>query len=494
MLRQTPSADQCRQMQHEGYLVVRHLVERAQVAQLLEWTAELECALEAPGRHWFYHEDSLTTPNRRLIQRIENFCPYHEGFDHFARRGSLAIWTRALMGGPVLLFKDKINFKMPGGGGFAAHQYQQAGWSAYASIFVTAMLTLDEATLENGCLESAAAGHKGALSMGEQWKPLEVANLNLQPVTTEPGDVVFFDSFVPHASKPNFTAFPRRVLYLTYNLASEGDQRTRYLADKHASFPALDPRGCQQPAASRTDWWRVRRCAHPATARCSVGACGCRHDCRPADGIQDSDPVHGTGAHPAGALRGPGEISVLLAKGLLVASIVAAGLVLALRAGVAAVMERAMLRLGGSLGWPATARIEGLHDMLQACYRAPVRLVLSGAWHLISWILGGLEVWLILHFFGRDIPFGPALIIESLGQASKALGFAIPGAVGVQEGGYVVACGVLGLPPEVGLALSLMKRLREVVWGAPALVVWHRAEARAPAVVVSLNSVPGSDR
>lgn len=161
MLRQMPSADQCRQMQHEDYLVVRHLVKGAQVAQPLEWTAELESAPEAPGRHWVYDEDSLTTPKRRLIQRLENFCPYHEGFDHFARHGSVAIWTRALMDGPVMLFKDKISFKMPGGGGFAAHQDQQAGWGAYASIFVTAMLTLDEATLENGCLEIAAAGHKG---------------------------------------------------------------------------------------------------------------------------------------------------------------------------------------------------------------------------------------------------------------------------------------------------------------------------------------------
>lgn len=77
--------------------------------------------------------------------------------------------------------------------------------------------------------------------MGEQWKPIKVANLNLQPVTTEPGDVVFFDSFVPHTSKPNFTALPRRVLYLTYNLAGERDPRSRYFADKHASFsPDID--------------------------------------------------------------------------------------------------------------------------------------------------------------------------------------------------------------------------------------------------------------
>ena len=66
---------------------------------------------------------------------------------------------------------------------------------------------------------------------------MDEAGLGLHPIPTEPGDAVFFDSFVPHASKPNFTAKPRRILYLTYNLLSDGDHRARYYADKHASFP-----------------------------------------------------------------------------------------------------------------------------------------------------------------------------------------------------------------------------------------------------------------
>jgi ectoine hydroxylase-related dioxygenase (phytanoyl-CoA dioxygenase family) len=56
-------------------------------------------------------------------------------------------------------------------------------------------------------------------------------------VPTSPGDVIFFDSFVPHASGPNRTTEPRRILYLTYNLVVHGDQRARYHADKHTSFP-----------------------------------------------------------------------------------------------------------------------------------------------------------------------------------------------------------------------------------------------------------------
>ncbi|HEX4675232.1 MAG TPA: phytanoyl-CoA dioxygenase family protein [Steroidobacteraceae bacterium] len=236
MIDRIPTVDDVARMRRDGYLVVRNFVSPHQLAELLHWTAQLEGAPEVSGRHWVYREDSVTAPGRRVIQRIENFCPYHTGFDRFIRDSALARWTGALMGAPVVLFKDKINFKMPGGAGFKAHQDQQAGWTVYAPLFVTAMVTLDAATLENGCLEVSAGRHREGL-IGEQWKPLEEQGLNLQAIPTGPGDVIFFDSFVPHASKPNLTDSPRRILYITYNLASEGDHRERYFADKHASFP-----------------------------------------------------------------------------------------------------------------------------------------------------------------------------------------------------------------------------------------------------------------
>lgn len=223
-------------MARDGFLVVPKFFGPDDTANLLRWTEELETEPEQAGRHWVYHEDSLTEPGRRVIQRIENFCPFHAGFDHAIRQGALPRWTARLLGGPVVLFKEKINFKMPGAPGFKAHQDQQAGWSRYAPLFVTALVTLDPATLENGCLEMVPGRHRSGL-IGEEWSPLDEAGLELKPIPTEPGDVVFFDSFAPHASKPNFTAEPRRILYLTYNLLSDGDHRAKYHADKHASFP-----------------------------------------------------------------------------------------------------------------------------------------------------------------------------------------------------------------------------------------------------------------
>jgi hypothetical protein len=235
-LRPEPSALELAVMKRDGFVVVRQFFGIDQIGDLLQWTAELAAAPQVSGRHWVYHEVSATEPGRTVIQRIENFCAFHEGFEQVIRCGALHRWAGALMGGPVVLFKDKINFKMPGGAGFRAHQDQQAGWSKYAPIFVTAMVTLDPATIQNGCLEIAPRRPAEGL-IGAEWTPLDERDLALQPLPTAPGDVVFFDSFVPHASKANLTGTPRRVLYLTFNLANHGDQRARYFADKHAAFP-----------------------------------------------------------------------------------------------------------------------------------------------------------------------------------------------------------------------------------------------------------------
>jgi hypothetical protein len=76
-----PTVAQRKQMERDGYLVVRHFFGADQVADLLRWTTELETAAEEPGRHWVYREDSLTEPGRRVIQRIENFSPFHGRLD-----------------------------------------------------------------------------------------------------------------------------------------------------------------------------------------------------------------------------------------------------------------------------------------------------------------------------------------------------------------------------------------------------------------------------
>ena len=226
------------EFERRGWTAALGFFTAEEAAEITGWTEALTARPEVPGAHMVYWEKSLLDPGAKVRQRIEDFCPVHPAFDALVH-GRLARACAELMGGPVTLFKDKINFKEPGGAGFEPHQDQQAGWSAYAPLFVTALVAIDAATPENGCLEMADGARATAL-VGSEWTPLtpgELAAFPFVSVPTRPGDVLFFDSYAPHASKPNLTDRARRLLYLTYNLSTDGDHRRRYFADKRASFP-----------------------------------------------------------------------------------------------------------------------------------------------------------------------------------------------------------------------------------------------------------------
>src|SRR5262245_53609472 len=223
----------------DGFVFVPGFFDAARTAEITTWIDELTARPEQPGKHWVYHEPSLDDPAQRLIQRVEKFSEVDPRFARLFNGGRLHMAVSELLGEGAQLFKEKINYKMPGGPGFKAHQDAQAGWNVYASYYVTALVTIDPATIENGCLEIVAGGHTHGL-VGEEWKPLDeatIARLDFRPYPARPGDAMFFDSYAPHRSGPNHTKEQRRVLYVTYNRASEGDQRARYFADKHASFP-----------------------------------------------------------------------------------------------------------------------------------------------------------------------------------------------------------------------------------------------------------------
>jgi len=232
-------AEQVDTFRRTGYVLVRGLFDAQRMRDLDRWTDEMVAAPEVPGRHMVYYEDSFTEPGSRILSRIENFCAWHAGFDALLRRGEVIERVGALLGEPAVLFKDKINFKLPGASGFKAHQDVQAGWDAYASLHVTMLVSIDPASAENGYLELAPGFHDRGL-LGRMWEPLDedaIPGLRYEPCPTEPGDVVFFDSFIPHRSAENHTDRPRRVLYVTYNRRSEGDHRARYYADKRAGYP-----------------------------------------------------------------------------------------------------------------------------------------------------------------------------------------------------------------------------------------------------------------
>ena len=219
-----------------GYLVVRKAFSPAEMAAIAEWSDEMSQRPEVPGKHWVYHEPSLKERDRVLINRIENITPFHAGFAELTR--SLAAPVSQLLGESAVLFKEKINFKMPGGGGFKPHQDSQAGWDTYADFFINVLVSIDAATVENGCLQIVSGHHNRGLF--RSWEPLsgkDMEGMAFVDCPTEPGDLIFFDSFAPHGSEPNLSDKIRRLYYATYNRLSAGDHMAQYYADKHKSFP-----------------------------------------------------------------------------------------------------------------------------------------------------------------------------------------------------------------------------------------------------------------
>jgi putative membrane protein len=126
----------------------------------------------------------------------------------------------------------------------------------------------------------------------------------------------------------------------------------------------------------------------------------------------------------------------------------------------------------------AMAQTEQFTANLEALYRQPGKLAWSSTFHLMAWIASAAWLWVIFRLCGAQIDVMSCIAIESLLAALRAVTVFIPASLGVQEAGYAAMAQVFGLGPEVGLAVSLLKRARDVVLGIPVLLIWQAIEGR----------------
>jgi putative membrane protein len=150
------------------------------------------------------------------------------------------------------------------------------------------------------------------------------------------------------------------------------------------------------------------------------------------------------------------------------------GFYLAQRRGFFGLLVRRARRMLGGADWTAVAAGATRMDQeILRLYRARRRLLAAGGWHLLAWVVGVGEVWCALHLLGHPVEVWTAVLFESLGQAIRTGAFAVPGALGIQEGGYVLVGRALGIEPGVALGLSLARRVRELLLGLPGLASWQ---------------------
>lgn len=251
--------------QENGYLWIKNFYSPEQVAMLQLWADEVHAASQ--------NLLTLSNNNSTLLQsffknipgtlivvpearnplqvcRAEDMLTCYPDFFNFIA-GTLTNYISHLLNEPYVLFKDKINFKWPGGGAFLPHQdfpaYELFGPRAH----VTAMVCIDRATLENGCLQVAKNWRetfKGnaeldatQLESGTAVLPYVVGGkehgsiqpnyskkITWLPIEAAPGDVLLITSYLPHYSEPNKSNAARRAMFLTHNKLKEGDHRKAY--------------------------------------------------------------------------------------------------------------------------------------------------------------------------------------------------------------------------------------------------------------------------
>jgi putative membrane protein len=168
--------------------------------------------------------------------------------------------------------------------------------------------------------------------------------------------------------------------------------------------------------------------------------------------------------------------------GLSVAVLAVALFIAVQRWGGLKLVELGLVRLAKR--WPILSRLAEakLHDPLLRLHRDRRAAVIAASYHLGAWLLGAGEVWLVLFAVGHPLSLADCTIVESLSMAARSAGFFIPGGLGVQEGGLVMAGSLVGLSPEMAIAVAVFKRLRDVAIGVPGLLTWLWAEGRsAPA-------------
>jgi hypothetical protein len=219
-----------------GWLLTRDLNEEG-VADLVRWVDEVS-SWPDDGDGWLHYRE-MTDDGPKLC-RTENFVPFHHGLRALLTTGAMLATASALLGEPAVLYKEKINYKLPGGAGYAPHQDAPA--YRFVETHVSCMVAVDDSLIGNGCLEVASRTHAEILPTDEHGciRAHVVDALTWLPVEVRAGETLWFHSRTPHRSGPNNSSTPRRALYPTYNAAAEGDLRDDYYRQKHAELAAAD--------------------------------------------------------------------------------------------------------------------------------------------------------------------------------------------------------------------------------------------------------------
>jgi putative membrane protein len=149
------------------------------------------------------------------------------------------------------------------------------------------------------------------------------------------------------------------------------------------------------------------------------------------------------------------------------------------RRGMFRFLARMIARLANSPEWQSLVLSgETLDQTVRSLYARRRAVIACCGWTILSLVLNSGEILIALWALNLHATIVNAIILQSMALTIRSAAFAVPGGLGVQEGGYLVVGNLLGIPGDAAFALSLIARMRELALGIPGLVVWQMIEGR----------------
>ena len=235
------------QFKEKGYVLLKNFFNEEEKNFIIENADMMEKWKEESGKWMIYFENSDNKNNNKNKARLEHFINYNEKLKLFLQ-SKITPLVNEITDEKLLLFKEKLNWKMPKGKGFKTHQDHPAWIDFEPNMYITVALFADLSTKEKGCLEFSNYYEKKLLPYEKEKTgklDINIENkLEWKYIETTPYDLLIFNSYAPHRSGDNLTNEKRRIFYFTYNSEEYGDLYDNYFIKKRQEFPPDIERKC----------------------------------------------------------------------------------------------------------------------------------------------------------------------------------------------------------------------------------------------------------
>ena len=223
----------------KGFIIKKNFFKKNYVKNILTEVTFIK-RNDKNKKFYKYYEQSILDRKKSILVRVENFYKNNKLLTKVIEGKIINKILYNILKSKAVLFKEKINFKPSGCRADLLHQDSQAGWNRYTKDFVNVLISLEKSTHKNGCLIFDISGNNSRKLIKKKMEPLNKKELNkpkFKKLLLGAGDVVFFNSYIPHGSSSNKSNKSRAQIYLTYNKLKDGNFRQKYITEKLKTFP-----------------------------------------------------------------------------------------------------------------------------------------------------------------------------------------------------------------------------------------------------------------